>query len=148
MLIAVPVEVADLFGSERLGPEGLRRQDRFRGVTLDGRRDYDEGDVVPFRYEANGAQEIPPIHHGHSQIEQDEAGKLGLRREPLQRLVSVAGKTVHVTFAREELRDGLSRILVIFDDENTAHVAISFGKPGENGRPPVRRIASRVETSV
>jgi hypothetical protein len=134
MLIAVPVKVADLFRSEGLGPEGLRRQDWFRCVTLDRGRDHDKGDVLPFRYEANGAQKIPPIHHGHSEIEQDEAGKLGLRREPLQRLVSVAGKAVHVTFAGEELRDCLSRILMIFDNENTAHVAISFGKPGENGR--------------
>jgi two-component system chemotaxis response regulator CheY len=137
MLIAISVEVADLFGTERLGPKRLRRQDGFRSVTLDGRRDHDEGDALPLRYEAHRAQEIPPIHDGHSEIEQDEAGKLGLRREPLQRLVPVAGESMHMTFARQQLRDGLSRILMIFDDENTAHVAISFGKPGENGRPTV-----------
>jgi hypothetical protein len=122
VLIAITIKFDDFFGPEGFGQKSLRWEDRFWLVRLDGRRNYNNADLTPRTNEAKSAQEIPAIHHWHSKIEQNKTGTLDLRRQPFQCLLPVAGFPYFVTFAFDELRDGFSRIGVIFDNQNATHV--------------------------
>ena len=68
-------------------------------------------------------EELPSVHHGHHQIEEDQAGR---HRGPLQhveRLPPVAGGTDREPFGLEQRDQPLPRGRIVFDDEDRACLA-------------------------
>src|SRR6185503_19240036 len=63
--------------------------------------------------------ELPTVHDGHHEIEQDEAGGRLLRAD-IERFASVGILAHDVAFELEDLRESLADVVVVLDDEDVA----------------------------
>jgi len=96
---------------------------------------------------------LPPIHHRHHQIEQDELGQL-LIPQLGEGLLSVGGGVHQIALFLEELLERVSNIIVVFDYEDfgfphsSSILAQTGGRhiflfAGENNQLPLSRHVAR-----
>ena len=121
MHFAVKVKVGDLVGVRRFRPVALRSHDRLGSIGFDGHRHDDHRDVRPSGVRAKRFQKVPPIHHRHSQIEEDETRQGLLLRKPMERFSTVVGLEMCMPLRFDQLGQGFAGVCVILNDEYGAH---------------------------
>lgn len=94
----------------------------------------DYGDVLIPAHD--GSQYLHAVHHGHYDIEDDQAGFEVL--EDKDRLDPVRGMLRNVTFVSEFLRKELDEILVVVDDQDRLSIV------QDRTPPPMDALASAV----
>src|SRR5438477_451461 len=86
------------------------------------RRDHHDGHASQRRIVPLYGPELPSVHDGHPEIEDDEAD-LVTAPELRERLGAVRGFHDRISFALEEGRERAAHVLVVLDDEHAFHIA-------------------------
>ena len=89
------------------------------GPRLIERRQDDDGDVGELGIRALAAAELPAVHHGHHQVEQDEIGAVTFFKV-VEGVAAVRDCFGPESLERQQLRHHLPQVGVVFDDEDGA----------------------------
>jgi hypothetical protein len=122
VLRAVLVNGFHLFGVGRLGPKSLRSENGIGCAAANGRRNHDDRYVAPARVRVERGEEVPAVHHGHAQVEKDDAGTFLLLVQPAKCFAAIRGLMRGVPRAFHDSRQGFADVGTVFNNENLAHV--------------------------